>query len=408
MRAIVAIAFGGLLAVAQQDSGLPPDLLLLVKTKVHAAETLDRLPNYTCVETIERSERTLPAKKFRLSDTVRLEVALVDGSEFFAWPGAKKFETKDLRDLVPSGTVGNGDFALFAKAVLQSNAPTYTYRGEVSIDGVGAYRWDFRVPVMTSGYQLKIGTQEGIAGFRGSFWVHASSLDLIRLELEAEDIPPNLDVSRTASRMDYARRKIGDSEFLLPIASDLTLVDLRGNEKRNRATFSDCRQYAGESVLRFDEAPAAEVTAPKMAPLVELPADLDIATQLTVSLDARRMVIGDQVRAILTENAKIRKKVVVPKGAVLTGRVIEVHEAPGIPYVTLQFTDLEWPEGRSVFTAVLESTGSPGMASGIVKTERGPAASPAPRPGCARFLFLSPPRVVNGVLVQWRTGKAGK
>ena len=38
-----------------QDTGLPPDILLLSRIKVKMAETLRTQPNYTCVQRIERS-----------------------------------------------------------------------------------------------------------------------------------------------------------------------------------------------------------------------------------------------------------------------------------------------------------------------------------------------------------------
>src|SRR5947209_13623252 len=74
-----------LVARAQQD--LSPELLLLARIKVKMAENLDHLPNYTCEQTIERSRRRAPSRKFELLDTVRLEVALVEGKELYGWPG---------------------------------------------------------------------------------------------------------------------------------------------------------------------------------------------------------------------------------------------------------------------------------------------------------------------------------
>ena len=97
---------------AQQE--LPPDLLLLAKIKVKMAENLDRLPNYTCEQTIERSRRRAPARKFELLDTVRLEVALVENRELYGWPGANRITESDLSNLV-GGTIGNGDFGLLAR-----------------------------------------------------------------------------------------------------------------------------------------------------------------------------------------------------------------------------------------------------------------------------------------------------
>ena len=62
-------------------------------------------PNYTCVETMDRTRRLGPARQFQMQDTLRMEVALVEGKEMFAWPGSKKFESDDLRTLISGGSL---------------------------------------------------------------------------------------------------------------------------------------------------------------------------------------------------------------------------------------------------------------------------------------------------------------
>src|SRR5262249_51969799 len=121
-------------AVFGQDSGLPPDLLLLARIRVHMAENLKRQPNYTCLETIERTRRPLGGRA-QVVDILRMEVALVDGKEMFAWPGSKKFEDVDLREMVSSGTFGNGNYALFARNVFLSGSPTFERRPDTEVRG---------------------------------------------------------------------------------------------------------------------------------------------------------------------------------------------------------------------------------------------------------------------------------
>ncbi len=83
MRPLVAL-FAGALGLAAQT--LAPEQLLLDRIRAHMIDTLARQPNYTCVETVERSRRDGATRKFRLEDTLRIEVALVNGKEMFAWP----------------------------------------------------------------------------------------------------------------------------------------------------------------------------------------------------------------------------------------------------------------------------------------------------------------------------------
>ncbi|MGH9630303.1 MAG: hypothetical protein ACRD7E_18465, partial [Bryobacteraceae bacterium] len=173
-------------------SALPPEVLQLARVRNRMSEILTRLPNYTCLQTIERMRRRAPARKLELVDMVRLEVALVNGNELFSWPGAGYFEDTEISDMVQGGAIGNGNFALHARSVFMSASPSFTYIGEQDWKGRPALRWDYSVPLNLSGYTLKMGPVEARTAYRGSFWVDADSLDLIRLEVHGVNIPAQL------------------------------------------------------------------------------------------------------------------------------------------------------------------------------------------------------------------------
>src|ERR1017187_1506198 len=185
----------------------------------------------------------------------------------FAWPGARKFEQTDLTEMVTAGAIGTGDFALHAKAVFQDPAPRFKWIGEAQLRGHRAEQFDFVVPLLESGYHLKNSGREAVVGFHGSFWADADTHEVLRLDVNADDIPEELGIASVEDVMDYDRVKIGNSEFLLPVGSDLSIVDLSGNQSRNRTQFKSCRQYTGESVLTFAEAPKDE--SETVAPPVE-------------------------------------------------------------------------------------------------------------------------------------------
>lgn len=87
------------------QAGLPRDVILLGKIKQKMKQNLSRIPNYTCLETIQRGRRaperfviSVPGKQvpFRRTDVVRLEVAEVGNQELFAHVGEHNFEKSDI------------------------------------------------------------------------------------------------------------------------------------------------------------------------------------------------------------------------------------------------------------------------------------------------------------------------
>ena len=411
MRWAVFVAGAGVALLAQSSQELPADVLLLARIKLKMAENLTRLPNYTCTQTIERSRRRAPSRRFELVDTLRLEVAVVAGKEMFSWPGENRFEDRELSKMAPGGAIGNGNFALHARSVFLSKAATFTFVGERIRDGRRTIRFDYIVPLMHSGYLIRIGETKAIVGYQGAFWADAETLDLSRLEVQASEIPPSLPVSAASDAMEYHRVTIGAGEFLLPLSSELILVDLTGNESRNRVRFSACRQYSGDSTISFGEAPEdAAATAKPAIAAITLPADLDIEMALIEPITSGQSAIGDSVRAQVTRTVKRRGSVLVPRGAIASGRIVELKRQEGrytYYVVTLRFDLIEFDgtratmEGRLTDAGLLPSS-SPARTGSIW---RNPAASSTQND--SSFAVTGDRlRLERGFRLVWRTSKS--
>lgn len=342
---------------------LAPEILLLSRIKRHMEQVLNRQPNYTCLETIERSRRSGRTKRFQLVDALHLEVAVVEGKELFSWPGEREFKDRDLRELAPTGAIGNGSFALHARSVFLSGTPRITYSGEEIIAGRAVSRYDYDVPQFRSGFRIRIGHLEGITGYRGSFWNDAETLDLLRLDVEAIEIPPHLPLRGTKDSMRYERMPIGESTFLLPKSSEMILEDFDGTQSRNVIGFSRCRQFTGESTLSFDEAPPGDTAPTPLAEAIVLPAGLSIELELLTPVQFPGNAIGDEIEARVRRDVKRKGVVLVPKGALLKGNVAVLERRKdsrgqeGI-LVALQWREISFDGKVGPFEGQLEEGGA--------------------------------------------------
>lgn len=403
--------------LAQTD--VDPDVLRLARIKLKMADNLTRLPNYTCTETIERSARRAGSRRFELLDTLRLEVALVEGKELFAWPGAGRFEDREVREFVAGGAIGNGNFGLHARAVFMGQAPVFRFAGFETRDGRKLARYDFTVAQPLSGFQVRVGDEKAIVGYRGTVWADEQTHEAVRLEVHAEEIPPQLALQAVSDTIDYSKIRIGESYFLLPAEGEMVMIDIRGNENRNRIHFSGCRQYAGQSVISFAEPPPAPPPAPKPPPLIELPAGLSLTVQLNSEIDSRRAAVGDPVTALLERDARWKGRLLARKGARVAGRLVQLERRwtrssrgqQGYFLVGIEFDKLESDLGRAEFRAQLEDVG-PVFAPGIsVDSSRplivGRSSNPAgsgitPRPGTGLFLVRGDSvRLAQGLRMTW-------
>lgn len=379
--------------VAAQNAS--PDAPPLARLREHALAQLRRQPDYTCVETVERSERPAVNRKFNSLDKIRFEVALIDGKEMFGWLGAEKFDDTDLRHFVRNGAIGTGDFALHARAIFGNANTSFFDRGEAD----SALRYDFEIPQSASFYKIRVASHEAVVGYHGSVLADPKTLDLRRIDVIADRIPAALGLASAENRLTYDRVKIGASDFLLPSSGELVMTDSNGEQHRNAIRFSACREFAGESTLRFDDGSGPSAAAPQE---VTLPADLGLQLSLLDDVDTAHAAIGDPVRARLENDIKEEGRVVFKKGAVVIGRITRLDKFANYTALGLSFTEIETNTVRAHFHAVLEQVPQEWfLAPRLERT----AARSDPGEGILT-LHSGRVRLGRGILMFWRTRKS--
>jgi hypothetical protein len=384
MRILQAMLFAAALCAPAHGN----DLLSRIREKM--AGVLLRQPNYTCTETVERTRQVVGSRS-RVEDTLRLEVALVDGKEMFAWPGSKQFEDRELGDLVSTGMFGNGNFAIYARILFLSNVAVFEDRGQAQLGGRAAARYDFRVSASVSGHRLRVNDREAVVGFHGSFYADPVTLDVRRMEVVAEDIPAALNLLEAETAVDYERLRIGDEEFLLPVDSELKMARPDVVD-RNWVRFSSCRRFAGEATLSFNDPVLSEASAPVAPAEVDIPAGLTLQLEMP-DLDLKRAAVGDQVRAILKADLRSRRQSFAPKGSVARGRIVQLERHSGYFALKVDFQDLDWPGGHARLKLSFDQTA---FATRLIG--RGPAGGE---------IVISGQAVpsLRGILMFWRTEK---
>jgi len=239
--------------------------MLLQRIRDKMVAHLSQLPNYTCHEVVDRLMRRASSGSFERLDRLELEVALVGNKELFARAGEARFREQEIHKMVPAGTIGNGAFGSYVEMVLSGDGAAIRYVGRSKTDGHKTFRYDFEMPQAKSNFLVRHGSAEGIVGYKGSFWVDAETLDLVRVERKADRIPAYIGVSVVQESMHYKIMRTGKSGFLLPRSSQLSTSDQSGNYSLNVIKLEHCREFSGESVVTYRGA-AEGASADREAP----------------------------------------------------------------------------------------------------------------------------------------------
>jgi hypothetical protein len=361
---------------------------LLAKVRGKVKENVARLPNFTCVQQIERSrfqevpprwrscgdlaEASLhpgrPARELVSKNWLRLDVTVASKSEIFTWAGGEHFETGDIDALVGDGLSGSGDFGSFSGNIFFESGVEFVYRGERVEGGRKLAQFTYRVPAAASHYQIKIagGVRKTLA-FGGEFWADAERGDLMRLTVDIVDPPWESEVCSAGSEMEYQRVRIGGADFMLPEVTRLHMLSSGGSEARNETRYRACHQFLGESTLRFDDPAASAESSVKKEP-VKIPAGAVLKIALSAGIDSATAAAGDPVEGTLVQPVLDEgRNAIFRAGAVLHGRIMRLEQRfwPEREFfLGLRFDTLEVDRVRQPISLQF-STGQNGWKDGV-------------------------------------------
>jgi hypothetical protein len=274
---------------------LPVHILNLARVEHAIADELKHLPDYTCTETIDRFIGG-GKKPLKRDDRIVIDIAIANKRELFAWPG-QSFQERSVIDMVGHGFISDGDFATMMNNVFVGRGAQITYVGPETPDGRELLRYDFHIPVMSSGWHMNSRGRKGVMGSLGSFWLDAESLDLVRMRFDAEDLPVWSVYKAIEEDVTYGAVVIADSRLLLPASARITAVDFTDRKVQNHIAFTDCHKYSSESTISFGDPPPVPAA---------LPAGVAVSVQLEKAIVLSRAVIGDEVFAVMPGGDKLK------------------------------------------------------------------------------------------------------
>jgi hypothetical protein len=283
-----------------------------------------------------------------------------DHKELYASPGDRGFGNNSPMDFVGSGSIGNGHFALFLSEAVSEHGLACEYKGEETLQGRRLARYDYRVPANLSGHTVSLPEGKGTVGEKGTFWADPATYDIVRISIEAEEIPPELPVSAYVTSIEYAHTILGGADFLLPQSAESRLTRFSGEESRNHIEFTHCHLYGAQSSVSFADTHGFPLFG--ASSVLELNRELLPALPVVVKLSTRitdKTTVGSLIEGVVDGDVLQKKKVLIPAGSPVRGRVRRLEwndDKGGYFIVGLEFTEIEAAGTRYRFFADLEGT----------------------------------------------------
>lgn len=223
-----------------------------------AAESFgETLPNYLVKQVTTRffaQNGSARGTTWQPQDTVTADVVYENGKESYknvlinGRPPKQKVEKTGAWSTGEFGTVLRDLFSPATNARFQP-------RGSDRIVNRAAYLYSFSVEQPNSHWHVYMAAQSYLPAYRGTVWIDKENYRVLRLEMQAQNLPSEFPLDTVESATDYDYVRIGGPSFLLPVHSEaLSCIRGTGDCSRNVIDFRNYRKFGSEANITFDDA----------------------------------------------------------------------------------------------------------------------------------------------------------
>lgn len=217
----------------------PEQLLALTALRDYALHYTRSLPDFVCMQVIERTFGT----NRRVHDSIEEQVSYVNGKENYAvikingQPAGKGQEQ-------PPGILSTGEFgSLMAITLDPRTGADIRWERAATRDGRKVNVFAYRVPAQ-NGYGLVESTGTRRVPYRGLIYADVQTGAVVRIELQCQ-IPKESEYQDLEIALDYKPAEVAGREFLLP--SHYSLHALREAGRANRNLPREQRRFIQEN-----------------------------------------------------------------------------------------------------------------------------------------------------------------
>ena len=206
-------------AASAPTRSLPPAESLIERAREAALEFSEKLPNFICEEVMSRFTQRGREKEMSL-DVVSADIIYDNAHETYRNVKINDRPTdRGMQEI--GGSWSTGEFASTLLELFNPDTRAQFRSGGASpISGFSAQVYDFTVQSENSHWILQSGSQTLTPAYGGSVWVDPKTARVLRIEMQARNIPSDFPMDTVESAVDYSYVTIAGTSFLLPVRAE--------------------------------------------------------------------------------------------------------------------------------------------------------------------------------------------
>ena len=225
---------------------------LIASARENALSYTKALPNFLCLEGIERSDDARGNGGWKHRDSIVEMLRYQDRTE-----NRTVLQIDGQKSSLPidqiEGARSNGEFGTMLQMIFDPAAEaTFLWQKTEQRDGGMLQIFSYQVDVKHSNFFVSDHTGEKLkAAFHGLVFVDGNTRAVRRLVAQTEGLPAKFGVRSSWVAMNYDYVAINRHDYLLPTRGEVGLVQGKQQVERNELRFSDYRRFGSRSKITY-------------------------------------------------------------------------------------------------------------------------------------------------------------
>ncbi len=228
---------------------------ILTELRQYAENYTKSLPDFICTQVTRRYVDPSGLEFWHNVDTLTVRLSYFERKEDYKLILVNNTVTDRPYESV-GGASSTGEFGSMLRELFEPDSHAdFQWERWATLRGKRAHVFSYRVAQPDSKWHIDYERQMDItAGYRGLVYVDKATNMVLRVTLNAEDIPPSFPVNAASTILDYDYTKISDREYLLPLRA---VVRMRSGKllTRNEVEFRLYRKFSTETTINFETPP---------------------------------------------------------------------------------------------------------------------------------------------------------
>ncbi len=232
---------------------------IIAAARRSALDYTQGLPDYICLQVTRRYlDPTGLEMDWLKYDEVKARVGYFEGRENYELVSINnKLTDKSFDDI--GGASSTGEFgSMLASLFAPETDATFSWARHSLLRGRPVYVFSTYVPRQRSRWRISYHRErEIITAYRGLVYIDKETERVLRLTIQATEIPSDFPIREANTRLDYDFIAISGREFLLPLKARVGMRE-GTTRTRNDVEFRLYRKFTAEATISFEEIESLE------------------------------------------------------------------------------------------------------------------------------------------------------